>query len=177
MAAVTVCSDFGAQENKMCHSCQFFPFYLPWSDGTRCHDLSFWMLVFKPLFHSPLSPSSRDSLVLLHFLPLEWYHLHIWGFPGSTSGKEPACQCRRSKRWSFNHRVMKMPWRRAWQPTSLFLPGEPHWQRSLVCYCSYDCSQTWLKWLSMEAHICISEVVDISPSNLDFSLRVIQPGI
>ena len=26
-----------------------FP-YLPWSDGTRCHDLSFWMLSFKPAF-------------------------------------------------------------------------------------------------------------------------------
>ena len=28
----------------------FFPFYLPWSDGTRCHNLSFWMLSFKPAF-------------------------------------------------------------------------------------------------------------------------------
>ena len=28
-----------------------------------------WMLSFKPLFHSPLSLSSRGSLVLLHFLP------------------------------------------------------------------------------------------------------------
>ena len=41
--------------------------------------LIFWMLSFKPGFYSPLSPSSRSSLVLLHFLPLEWYHLHIWG--------------------------------------------------------------------------------------------------
>ena len=31
------------------------------------------------LFHSPFSPSSRGSLVPLHFLPLVWYHLHIWG--------------------------------------------------------------------------------------------------
>ena len=30
------------------------------------------------LFHSPLSLSSRGSSVPLHFLPLEWYHLHIW---------------------------------------------------------------------------------------------------
>ena len=43
-AAVSVCSDFGAQENKICHCFHFFPFYLPLSDGTRCHDLSFWML-------------------------------------------------------------------------------------------------------------------------------------
>ena len=41
--------------------------------------LVFWMLSFKPVFYSPLSPLSRGSLVPLHFLPLEWYHLHIWG--------------------------------------------------------------------------------------------------
>ena len=45
-----------------------FPIYLPWSDGTRCHDFSFLKLSFKPTFHSPLSLSSRGSLVL-HFLP------------------------------------------------------------------------------------------------------------
>ena len=38
MAAITICSDFGAQKNKF-SPC--FPIYLPWSDGTGCHDLSF----------------------------------------------------------------------------------------------------------------------------------------
>ena len=32
---------FGAQENKVCHCFHGFPTYLPWSDGTGCHDLSF----------------------------------------------------------------------------------------------------------------------------------------
>ena len=41
---------FGAQENKVCHCFYFFPIYLPWSDGTKCHDLCFWMLNFKPTF-------------------------------------------------------------------------------------------------------------------------------
>ena len=41
--------------------------------------LLFWMLSFKPAFHSPLSPSSGGKIVPLHFLPLEWYHLYIWG--------------------------------------------------------------------------------------------------
>ena len=50
MAAVTISSDFGAQENKFCHCFHFFPIYLPWSDGTGYHDLSFWMLSFKPAF-------------------------------------------------------------------------------------------------------------------------------
>ena len=34
--------------------------------------LVFWMLSFKPDFSLPLSPSSRGSLVPLHFLPLKW---------------------------------------------------------------------------------------------------------
>ena len=50
MATVTICSDFGAQENKVCHCLNCFPIYLPWSDGTGCHDLCFWMLHFKPAF-------------------------------------------------------------------------------------------------------------------------------
>ena len=50
MAAFTVCWDFGAQENKIYHCFHFSPFYLAWSDGTRCHDLSVWMLSFKPAF-------------------------------------------------------------------------------------------------------------------------------
>ena len=49
-----------------------------------------------------------------------------WGFPGSTSGKEPTCQCSRHKRCGFNPWVGKIPWKRAWQPTLVFLPGESH---------------------------------------------------
>ena len=41
MAAVTICSDLGAPQNKVSHCFHFFPIYLPWSEGTRCHDLSF----------------------------------------------------------------------------------------------------------------------------------------
>ena len=37
---------FGAQENKVCHCFHCFPIYLPWSDGTRCHDLSFLNVEF-----------------------------------------------------------------------------------------------------------------------------------
>ena len=50
MAAVTICSDFGAQKNKAWHCFHCCPIYFPWCDGTRCHDLRFWMLSFKPTF-------------------------------------------------------------------------------------------------------------------------------
>ena len=53
---------------------------------------------------------------------------------GGTSGKEPTCQCRRYKRWRFDPWVRKIPWRRAWQPTSVLVPGESHGRRSLGGY-------------------------------------------
>ena len=60
--------DFGDGENKICHCFHCFPIYLPWSDGTRCFDLSFFECwVLSQLFHSSLSPSSRGSLVLFTF--------------------------------------------------------------------------------------------------------------
>ena len=53
-------------------------------------------------------------------------------FPGGTSSKEAVCQCRRLKRHEFDPWVRKIPWRRAWQPTAVFLPGESQGQRALV---------------------------------------------
>ena len=41
MATVTIHSEFRAQEEEISHCFHLFPFYLPWSDGTRCHDLQF----------------------------------------------------------------------------------------------------------------------------------------
>ena len=58
----------------------------------------------------------------------------IQGFPGGTSGKEPACQCRRQERCGFSSWVGKIPWRRAQKPTPVFFPGESHGQRSLAGY-------------------------------------------
>ena len=41
LASVIIHSDFGAQENKICHLFHLFPIYLPLSDRTKCRDLSF----------------------------------------------------------------------------------------------------------------------------------------
>ena len=48
MAAITICSDFGAPKNKVSHCFHCFPIYFPWSDGTGCHDLRF--LHVEPTF-------------------------------------------------------------------------------------------------------------------------------
>ena len=72
-------------------------------------------------------------------------------FPGDASGKEPACQCRRCKRCGFDPWIRKIPRRRAWKLTPVFLPGEPHgaWRATVH---SFTRSQTRLKGLSMHAH-------------------------
>ena len=54
------------------------------------------------------------------------------GFPGGARGKKPVCQCKRHKRHGFDPWVRKNPWRRAWEPAQIFLPGEPRGQRSLA---------------------------------------------
>ena len=80
----------------------------------------------------------------------------ILGFPGGTSGREPACQCRRCKRHRFDPFVGRICWRRTWQPTPIFLLGEPHvfskeepgGPQSIGLQ-----SQAGLKWLSMHAGI------------------------
>ena len=75
----------------LCHHFHFFPFYLPWRDGTGCHDLSLLNVEFQTSFFSLLFHHHQEALhflvhitshlhikVPLHFLPLGWYHLHIW---------------------------------------------------------------------------------------------------
>jgi len=51
------------------------------------------------------------------------------GFPGSSDGKKSTCNAGDLGPISG---FGKIPWRMAWQPTSVFLPGESHGQRSLM---------------------------------------------
>ena len=91
------------------------------------------------LLHSQLEVSSllhlRSGLLPDFYSSLSsvLYHLlfELWLL---RCGKEPACQCPRHKRCRFTPWVAKIPWRRAWQPTPLFLPGKSHGQRILEGY-------------------------------------------
>ena len=53
MVAIAICSDFRAHKNKVPHCFHCFLIYLPWSDGTVCHDLSFLNVEFKASFFTP----------------------------------------------------------------------------------------------------------------------------
>ena len=99
----------------------------------------------RGLWQFPLIWTERRGL-LTTYCPLFTFILqvqeaHFWrsySVPGNTSGKESACQCRRHKRLVYNPWVGKIPWRRRWHPTPVFLPGESHGQRSLVGYSPRD---------------------------------------
>ena len=78
-----------------------------------------------------------------------WFSIFCWSFlfaphhfPGGSSGKEPTCPCRRPKRHRFYPWMGKTPWRRKWQPTPVFLPGEPHGQRSLADCSPWSCKES-----------------------------------
>ena len=83
MAAVIICSDFRAQENKVCHCFHCFPIYLPWSYGTRSHDLSFLNVEFEASFllssftfiKRLFSSSSLSAIFSLYFCPHFCYFL------------------------------------------------------------------------------------------------------
>ena len=80
--------------------------------------------------------SSHKDISLIGF------RVNSRGFPGGASGKESSCQYRKHKGYSFNPWVGKIPWRRKWQPTPLFLSGESHGQRSLVGYNPLGCRES-----------------------------------
>ena len=48
------------------------------------------------------------------------------------------------ERPEFDPWVGKIPWRREWQPTPVFLPGESHGQRSLVGYTVHGAAKSWM---------------------------------
>ena len=60
------------------------------------------------------------------------------GLSGWLSCKKSACQCRRHR---LSLWVGKMPWRRKWQSTPVFLPGKSYRERSLASYSSWGCQE------------------------------------
>ena len=66
----------------------------------------------------------------------------FWGLPNGSDGKESVSNAEDPGSIPGSGRF---PWRRKWQPTPVFLPGESHGQRSLVgCSPWGSKSRTWL---------------------------------
>ena len=76
MAAITICIDFRVQGKKICHCFHFSPPICHEVMGLDAMILVFWVLNFKPAFATLFFHTYQEPL---HFLPLDWYHLHNWG--------------------------------------------------------------------------------------------------
>ena len=80
------------------------------------------------------SRNSNKSFILTTIKKNCVWVCKLKGFLNDSVVKESACQCRRYKRCRFYLWVRKIPWRREWHPTQIFLPEESHGHRSLVGY-------------------------------------------
>ena len=80
------------------------------------------------------------------------------GLPGGISGKETTCQCRRLKGHVFDPWVRKIPLRRAWQPSPVFLPGESHGQRSLADYSPWGRKDSDITEVTQHTQACKTKI-------------------
>ena len=121
---------------------------------------------------------------------IELMYVENISFPPCPSSQLPSLQAHTVRNWvmySFRHDLVaqlvknlqwrrprfdswvgKIPWRRKWQPTSVFLPGESHGQRSLAGYRPWGCkSQTRLSDWTTTIH---TEVVMMSLFHITCSM-------
>ena len=125
-------------------------------------------LVVRSLTPCSLSLSFSCCL-FLSSLPQIWakYHsnnLYTLGFPDGTSGKEPTCQCRRCKRENFDPWVRMILWRRAWQPTLVFLPEESPWTEKPGRLQSKGSQRVGHNWSDLAQHSTTCTFQDIDNS-------------
>ena len=88
----------------------------------------------------PVSPCISWLLTFALIIPEGTYFLQfsVGILSPKDNQQEPSCQCRRGKRCRFDCWVGKIPWRRKWQLSLIFLPGKFHGERSLMGYCPWD---------------------------------------
>ena len=154
MSAVTICSDFGAPENKICHCFHCFPII--------CHDLSFWMLSFKPAFSvssftfikrlfsssslSAIRVVSSEYLLLLllllllrHFSRVRLCATPSLGFSRQErwSGLPFPSPMHESEKWKWSCSVVfDSFWPHGLQPTGLLRPWDfPGKSTGVGCHC------------------------------------------
>ena len=86
--------------------------------------------------------------------------------PLGTSGKEPALPCRRQE---FDSWARKIAWRRAWQFTPVFLPGESHGQRNLAGYSPWGHRESDTTEWAHRTCIIVLSFMSLQVTSRDFS--------
>ena len=89
---------------------------------------------------------NRHGLVPKFPSSMDWWPAE--GLPRWFRGKESAYQCRKHR---FSPGLGKIPWRREWQSTQVFLPGESHGHKSLAGYSPWG-HRVRYNWACMHTH-------------------------
>ena len=77
--------------------------------------------------------SGNKEIITTNILEtVKWFN--VTGFPGGSMAKNPPAN---SGDQGLGRWVGKIPWRKKWQPTPVFLPGKSHGERSLVGYSAW----------------------------------------
>ena len=140
---------------------------LQWDYSSACH-------IYLECRHLMGTMTTDVSLYPRHQLHnLGYSRCLIRGFPGLSAVKKSTCQC---KRCGFGPWVGKIPWRRKWQPTPVFLSGKSREQRSLVGYSPWGCKGVRHNWAQQRVlrNICYqasrSMQYNLFPKELKISL-------
>ena len=85
---------------------------------------------------------------------LNWIELNIHWTSSVMLLVKICLQCRSCKRHGFGPWVRKIPWKRTWQPSPVFLFGESHGQMILAGYSPWQC---WVRhnWRKLAQHTAI----------------------
>ena len=104
--------------------------------------------------------NNENGYFLSHPLPSSHHNRFI--FPGGTTGKESACSAQDAGDVGSVPVSGRFPWKRAWQPTLVFLLGESHGQILLVGYSPQGCKELGTTEVTEHTctHIHVSMVVD-----------------
>ena len=103
MAAITIYSDFGAQKNKVSHCFHCFPIYVPWSDGTGCHDLSHFIA------HRWGNSGNCDRLFIFGLQNHCRWWLQPWNLKALAPWKKSYDQCRQHIKRQRHYFANKCP--------------------------------------------------------------------
>ena len=111
--------------------------------------ISIWILESTGKFLQKMTAGIFFLLEITFNLLVNFRYIAILtNLPGGSDGKNICLQCRRP---GFEPWVGKIPWRRKWQPTPVFLPGKSHGRRSLAGYSPWGFKESDMtEWL----HFC-----------------------
>ena len=142
----------------------------PWQFGLNGEGHSIWVFIFpyerlqeqQCLPYKKTTISRTNKHVLLVRFSTDYLSRYQSWFPRWHRSKESAYQCLRCKRQGFDPWVGKIPRRRKWQPTPVFLPGKSHGQKSLGGY-----SPRGLKELGRTVHTTHTASFWLFPLNFE----------